>query len=95
MIVIPQDQILQILLPAHCIPLGSIVTKRTGKKEYKLLETLRVFGEDGEPREIKALPGARFLVCDGTANAIGAETELMWRVSAGYLSDFIRHGDRK
>lgn len=80
----------KIILAASDIPLGRTVTKKTGTKEYVLLDKLRVFGENGERREIKALPGALFLVCDGDANAIPSSTELLWVTTDLDYADHVR-----
>jgi hypothetical protein len=89
-----------VVLPAEKIPLGSTVTKVRGRKEYKLVDRLRVYPmrladqEAGEsvPQEIVAEPGVRFLLDGGTANAILASTELMWTTSGQYLVDWLRRG---
>lgn len=95
-----------ILLPAGEIPLGATVTKRTGVKEYKLLDKLRVFPisesrakrlerqAQGVPwegaQEIKAQAGTRFLVCDGDANAISTSTILVWKTTKAGVANWLR-----
>jgi len=93
----------KVLLPAGKIPLGATVTKRTGKKQYKLLGRLRMFpaplpkaereagGEKPAVQEIRAEPGVLFLVSDGDANAIKATTELMWTTTAEELVYHLQH----
>jgi hypothetical protein len=96
----------KVLLPAGKIPVGATVTKKTGTKEYKLLDRLRVFpvaltkterlaaqarNEKPVVQEIKAQPGVLFLVCDGNANAILATTELMWTTTAERLCYHLKH----
>ena len=72
--------IVKVQMLAKDIPLNSTVTKRTGVKEYKLLDKMRIFGRKGheENHIINAQGGVRFLCCDGDANVISGETELMW-----------------
>lgn len=93
-----------VVLPAGKIPLGSTVTKRTGRKTYTLKDRLRVFSVPltkaekeagavrGEGQEVVAEPGVLFLVNEGDANAIPSSTELMWTTTAQYLTDWLRHG---
>jgi len=72
---------LGVVLPADEIPLGSQVTKRTGRAQYTLGDRLRVFNAGGEKQEIVAQEGTRFLIGDrGDANAIPASTELIWLI---------------
>lgn len=80
---------IKIILPAGEIPLGSEVTRPTGKAVFTLRDQLNVYRENGTKQEVFAGPGARFLVAsNGNANAIGLATELVWRVEA---QDFIEY----
>jgi hypothetical protein len=73
---------MRLLLAAAEIPDGETVTKRTGAMGYTLRSAVRIFGEGGEPREIKAQDGARLLVShSGDISAISATTELLWSVT--------------
>jgi len=93
-----------VVLPAGKIPLGSTVTKRTGRKTYTLRDRLRMFpvpltkaeresdAVPAERQEIVAEPGVLFLVSEGDANAILSTTELMWTTTAERLTDWLRHG---
>ena len=81
---------IKVILPANEIPLDSIVTKRTGEKEYILKDRMRVFGrEQGQDGEVVAKDGCRFLVKDGDANVVSPDTELVWLVDEGILSSFL------
>ena len=81
---------LKILMPAGSIPVDSTVTKRTGDKKYMLRDRIRIFGEDGGPREIKASDGARFLVAqNGDANAVNSTTELLWYAEESDLIQYL------
>jgi hypothetical protein len=73
---------MRLLLAAAEIPGdGATVTKRTGEVQYTLRNAVRIFGEDGGPREIKAQDGARFLVSSkGDLTVIPGTTELLWCV---------------
>jgi hypothetical protein len=80
----------RLLIEAARIPMGSIVTKRTGSKEYILRDKIRIFGEQGEPKEVKASEGALFLVNDGgDLNVIGSSTLLLWHTDRWELTDWL------
>jgi len=82
--------IIKVILPAAEIPLDSVVTKRTGEKEYTLRDRVRVFGESGERREIVASGGSRFIVSpNGDANVVNADTELCWLTDREQLLAFL------
>lgn len=84
----------KILLPANEIPLGSTVTKRTGEKPYTLKDRIRIFGETGDARELKATDGTRLLVSEtGDANVVGGETELLWYAEEFELLDLLNSDD--
>lgn len=71
---------MKILMPARDIPLEATVTKRGGEKEYVLRDRLRIFGEDGKPKELRAEEGTRLLVAsNGDANVVAGNTELIWQ----------------
>ena len=78
----------KILLSASKIPTGATVTKRTGQKQYMIVDTLKVYGLDGGNREIKGDDNTRFLVAGTNMNAISGDTELMWHTTVG---DFFFH----
>ena len=78
---------IRVLLPAYLIPLGSIVTKKTGEKEYSLKNNIKIYGEGGQ--EIKAPKETLFLVCDGSINIINRETLLLWSADDYDLKEFL------
>lgn len=80
-------RIVKVILPAGQVPLGSTVCKRSGAKEYKLLDHLRVFGE--ERREVKAQPGCRFMVSEGDAEAIPDTLEILWLATDDALLEYL------
>lgn len=77
----------RLIIKAGDVPLGATVTKRTGRRPYKLGDKLVVYGlKSDAPRELKAESGVLFLISEGgTANAIPADTEVVWECSAEEL----------
>ena len=75
----PNEKI-KILLPAHDIPLGSVVTKATGDKEYILDKNMMVYGGSKKSKEpaIKAERGTLLLLSQGYINIINDNTVLGW-----------------
>lgn len=74
---------MKVLIPAKDIPLGSIVTKKTGDKPYTIREGVKIYGtvEQQTTREIKCDDGTRFLVsAAGDINIVNSDTELLWHV---------------
>ena len=68
---------MKVILPAQSIPDGSTVTKVTGRKLCKLVNTVKIYGEH---KEEVVVQGCKFLISDGNINAIPALTELIWIV---------------
>jgi len=86
------NNVIKVMLPAWQIPVGSTVTKRTGRKEYILTDRLTVYplAGHGEKQEIRADDGVRFLVQEhGTANAIQGSLELVWITTMDGLQCFL------
>lgn len=79
----PQERglTLKVILPAALIPLGSTVSKRTGRAQYTLGDRLRLFSPNEAKKEIIAQEGTRFLIGTGDANAISDTTELVWEIN--------------
>jgi hypothetical protein len=76
----------RILLRASEIPEGSIVTKRTGEKEYELVRSVSVYGQDGGPIQIDAQDGNVFLGDGGNKfQAFSCSKELMWKLEESDL----------
>lgn len=71
-------------MEAKDIPVGSVVTKKTGEKLYLLRDDIKIFGaltpdQKEMLREIKADAGTRFMVADnGDVNIVHGGQELMW-----------------
>lgn len=81
---------MKVILEASQIPIGSLVSKVKGEKQYVLLDTIRIFGPNDEPRVIKAEGGARFLSYkNGDFNVVNSDTELVWVVDANTLYDWM------
>lgn len=81
--------ILKVILPAALIPLGSTVSKRTGRAQYTLGDRLRLFSSNEAKKEIIAQEGTRFLIGTGDANAIPDTTELVWEIEEESFLDFL------
>ena len=86
---------IKVLLPASMIPVGSTVTKRTGEKEYQIVDKLRIFGPENERKELNAADGCRFLTTfGGDTNMVSRDTILGWNVDAwklrNYLDDYLQ-----
>jgi len=85
----------KLILPAGEIPLGATVSKVTGKAQYTLGVSLKVYGlhklnpNQTEPTEIKAGEGVVFLIDSGKANAISTQTELIWYARADEVDELI------
>lgn len=87
-----EDGELAVLMRAEEIPLGSFVTKRTGSKRYTIVDQIRVFGEGGSTRIIKANDGARLLAgTGGDFNVVAPDTLLLWRVDRPVLIDHLTY----
>lgn len=81
---------IKVVMPAHKIPVGSTVTKRTGQALYQLKDVITVYDANGNKREIKPLDGSRFIVNDRLdINSVGADTELMWHVDPERLYQYL------
>ena len=73
---------IKIILPAAEIPDGSIVTKRTGSKQYTLQSVIKYYDLEGKCREIKTEDSVKLLISDnGSINAVSPETELVWETT--------------
>ncbi len=84
--------IMKILMAAQDIPLGSIVTKRTGDKLYTVREGIKIYGtpEQQSTREIKCDDGTRFLISEtGDISIVSNDTELLWHVSDEDLYSYL------
>lgn len=83
-----------VLLPAGEIPLKATVTKRTGEKEYILVNVIRVFNDKGAPRVISADGGARFLAGHGgDFNVVGNDVLLLWKTTRVDLMEYLQGED--
>lgn len=89
---------LTVLLPANMLPLGSIVTKKTGKAEFKIANEVRIFDDRvekvGEPqrKNIKAAEGTLLLISidhAGDISAINADAIVAWHAEEEELSQWL------
>lgn len=70
---------IKVILPASEIPLNSIITKRTGQKQYTIKDEILVYDNKGIHKKIKCENGSRFIFSkDGTINVIDSTMELCW-----------------
>ena len=69
----------KIIIQANEIPLGSIITKIRGEKEYVIRNEIIIYNKDGAKTNIKAQGSSRFLINDtGDINVVGPDLELVW-----------------
>lgn len=81
---------MKVILEAQDVPLGSTVTKKTGEKEYRITDRIKIFGENISQKEIIADDGTRFLVADvGNVNVISGRTELVWHIDDDDLYHYL------
>lgn len=73
--------VFKVIVQASNLEDGSIVTKKTGQKEYTVKRRIKIYGENRQ--EIKCDVDNIFLVdADGNINQIKDSTELLLHVSA-------------
>ena len=84
---------IRVIIPAWQVPDGSIVTKKTGEKEYHLQKDIVVYRENGEKTEIKSDHETFFLIPeDGgliSINCIGANKLVMWLAEPDDLANWL------
>lgn len=88
---------MKVLIEAKEIPVGGIVTKKTGEKQYIIRDDIKIYGSTGPEqtetlRELRADRDTRFMVSeDCTINIISGNTELLWHVDAEELYRYLYH----
>lgn len=87
----------RLILTAGEIPLHSIVTKRTGSKPYKLLDGIKLYGEQGLSQSFTVASDCRVLMdaSSGCGNIIASTTELVWHASYHDMCDFFNPEEDK
>jgi len=98
------DQILGVILQVGHIPVGSVVTKITGEKEYIVRDEIKICADESvskgpvpyawlrSPDKAPLEDRVRFLVAkdDSTSIVAVAATKLVkWRMPAGKLARFL------
>jgi hypothetical protein len=83
------EPMFKVLLPASEIPINSTVTKKTGEKEYRLLDSIKIYNEKGEPQVIKG-EGVLYLVDGDSINAISGDKVLGWQIEEADLLGFLQ-----
>ncbi len=90
---------MRLTMKAGDIPVGSLVTKVTGKKQYRLHEVVNVYSKHPETCSAQKLhhEGVRFLMdMEGLyIEAIPATLELSWQVSEDELLRHLQHREAK
>lgn len=77
-------------MQAQEIPLGSKVTKKTGEKEYRITDRIKIYGDAIAQKELCADDGTRFLISDvGNVNIIAGNSEIVWIVSDDDLLSYM------
>lgn len=83
-------EFLKVILPAYLIPINSVVTEKTGKKEYKITDRVRIFDDSEGTKVISAQDGARFITAgNGDFNVVNSTTELVWIVGLDEFKVFL------
>jgi hypothetical protein len=81
---------MKVILPVRDVPLGLFVTKKTGEKQYVVMDKIAIHGETkSEYREIKADGDSRFLVTGTNIAAVSGDLEVLWETDPSYLYQFI------
>lgn len=76
--------VLKVIVEARHLEDGTIVSKKTGQKEYTIKRSIKIYGENRQ--EIKSDADNIFLVdSDGNINQIKDSTELLAHIPADYL----------
>jgi len=85
---IEASDVIRVLLPAHKIPEGATVTKRSGDKLYTLRRELLLYTNEGK----NVLASGCFL-CDnvGNANQVDSELELHWVLTTNELLEKLQY----
>jgi len=84
---------IKIILRAVNIPDKSVVTKKTGTKEFVLRKSISVYIAGEEKQDIKA-EGSVFLIDnEGNINSFDWNKELLWRTTYNKLYQFLKDND--
>ena len=80
------EEFLKLILPAKLIPEKSVVTKKTGEKEYILTKSIKIYDQVGKSNQvINANDGTVFLVDGENINVHSGETLMCWVVDESSL----------
>lgn len=85
---------IKVILPLGQVPELSHVTKRAGKKVYRVCKQLTVFDDNGK-RQVINSNGCRYLVDtdNGTSHAVGDHVEVVWHTNIEDLKAFLDDHD--
>jgi len=91
---------MKVLMPAHMLPDGALVTKKTGSVKFRIRRQMRFYtggGADESQRQtIKPRDGCVILVDVGddygrdAVNIYPGSTEFMWLVDSDELEEWLR-----
>ena len=89
---------IKIILPASEIPNESIVTKKTGTQEYKLVDCIFMYDENGIKQKLTVdneIKDIKYMVSLNNIgiNAVSGKTELVWITTTQAISDWILRND--
>ena len=88
---VEERPVFKLIVPLLVVPNGATVTKRTGKKEYKVSRCIRIFAdENGKSRTITPDTGVVFL-CSGNSDfdAVVETMEVVWSANADQVIDLV------
>lgn len=87
----PPEGPIKLLVPAHRIPHGAKVMKRSGRQEHTLLRKVIVYGQDGERKTITANDGTVFVTSKaGNYNVYAATTEFVWLADPSEVYEYLK-----
>lgn len=82
---------LRVLLPAGQVPCGSVITKRTGTKEYTIRDSIRIHHK-GWVQVIRSV-GLRYLIAKGSdINVVDKATPLLAELTLDQIKEVMGEG---
>ena len=87
---------LQVVMKLSKIPEGAVVRKLTGIQRLRLYHQIKIYGEEGLVKTIKAEDGKVFLISTGDSSSINThsnEKEVVWITDRGDLDRYLNKHD--
>ena len=92
-----EEKEIKVVLMAKNIPLGTMVTKKTGEKVYELNNKMTIYhskvgGQECKtPTVVSCEPGTVFLLSQGSINSIPDTVELCWHTTYRDMYAFLEN----